>query len=166
MTAVTAADVMTTPVTSVTEATAVDDLIKLIESRNYSGVPVLDPDGRVTGLVSQNDILRALAYFLGCQDLPDDFLEGKRRASAQLLKTAPGSTVAVAVFLKRPVRELMTPVVLTCKPGDPLTVVCQTMTEQRVHRVVVVDDDGKLAGIISALDVVGRYAQDLGRTGL
>ena len=53
-----AAAIMTAPVVTVSEDTPVRDIVKLLLSRGISGVPVVNADGRVTGLVSEGDLLR------------------------------------------------------------------------------------------------------------
>lgn len=56
----TAADVMATPVVTVSEAAEVADIAELLTSRRIKRVPVLR-DGRVVGIVSRSDLLRTLA---------------------------------------------------------------------------------------------------------
>ena len=57
------------------------------------------------------------------------------------------------VFL-RPVSELMTKNVITGVPQDDLKSVANTMTERRIRHLPVVDQQGKLIGIVSIGDVV------------
>ena len=61
----TARDVMTTEVTTVREDTSIEQLIHLLRVSHFSGIPVVDKEGRAVGLVSETDILRALAYTVG-----------------------------------------------------------------------------------------------------
>ncbi len=51
-------DIMTAPAVTVTEMTSVSEIANLFEERNINRVPVLDQDGRLTGIVSRADILR------------------------------------------------------------------------------------------------------------
>ena len=53
-----AKDIMTAPAVTVTETTSVAEIACLFEERNINRVPVLDQDGRLTGIVSRADILR------------------------------------------------------------------------------------------------------------
>ena len=53
----------------------------------------------------------------------------------------------------------MTRVVRAVRPGDPVMFAVRLMADENVHRVVVVDDDGKLAGIVSAMDVLRALAR-------
>ncbi len=53
----TAADVMTTEVVSITPDTPVRDIAELLYTRRISGVPVVEADGRVIGIVSEGDLI-------------------------------------------------------------------------------------------------------------
>jgi CBS-domain-containing membrane protein len=57
------------------------------------------------------------------------------------------------------VREAMTRVVHAVRPGDPTMMAVRLMVNQSVHRAVVVDDQGKLAGIVSPMDVMRALAR-------
>src|SRR6185312_13965225 len=52
------------------------------------------------------------------------------------------------------VRDAMTKAVRAVRPGDPAMMAVHLMVDESVHRVVVVDERGKLAGIVSSLDIL------------
>jgi CBS domain-containing protein len=162
---ITARDVMTKDVTTVTEDLPIEGMIQQIRETRYSGLPVVDANGKAIGLISQNDVLRGLAYLLGSSDLPEDFQLGKRKAGVQLVEAAGKAdrAVAVAQFLARPVKDVMTPSLESCSPDTPAAEVCNIMVEKRIHRVVVLDGDGKVAGLVSATDLVRRFGEELRR---
>ena len=54
----------------------------------------------------------------------------------------------------RSVGEVMTHFVLTVRPEDPVTLAISRMLDAGIHRVVVVGEGGKLAGILSSTDVL------------
>jgi CBS domain-containing protein len=56
-----AADVMTTEVITVDPDTSVQALAALLSERGISGVPVVDADNRVVGIVSKGDLLPGLS---------------------------------------------------------------------------------------------------------
>jgi len=58
------------------------------------------------------------------------------------------------------VLSVMTPEVIRCKASDDLRVAEQLMVRERKSRVVVVDDDERLAGVISLSDVAAHAAAD------
>ena len=52
---------------------------------------------------------------------------------------------------------VMTSEVLTCRPAESVQSLMNTMTEQRIRHLPVVDDSGKLAGLVSIGDVVKSH---------
>jgi CBS domain-containing protein len=60
-------------------------------------------------------------------------------------------------FLDSPVSAVMTSEVLTCRPAESVQSLMNTMTEQRIRHLPVVDDSGKLAGLVSIGDVVKSH---------
>ncbi len=163
-------DVMTRKVKSVRENTKIKDIIRLIRGRKFSGFPVVNAHGRAVGLISQNDVLRSLAHVLGpdAGELADG--EPKRGETMVRLRAALKRTDALAParmhqLLDRPVREIMTTAVFGCLPDTPLKSVCGTMVANRIHRVIVLDRNEKVVGLISALDLVRCFADQLGAGG-
>lgn len=63
-------------------------------------------------------------------------------------------------LLTRPVSEIMTDVVVTCRPDDPVDDLAALMTNNRVRHVPVLDE-GRLAGIVSIGDVVKIRMEEL-----
>ena len=60
-------------------------------------------------------------------------------------------------FLEGPVSEIMTSDVQTCKADESVQLLMETMTEQRIRHLPVVDERGNLAGIVSIGDVVKSH---------
>jgi CBS domain-containing protein len=65
-----------------------------------------------------------------------------------------------AELLDLPVSEIMTTMVVTCKPSDAINDLTTLMTENRVRHVPVIDN-GQLAGIVSIGDVVKTRMEEL-----
>lgn len=61
---------------------------------------------------------------------------------------------------RTPVREAMTPHVVCCAESDPLVHAAALMKGKRIRRVVVLDEDGRLAGIVSLADLARRGARE------
>jgi CBS-domain-containing membrane protein len=57
------------------------------------------------------------------------------------------------------VGDLMNPDVISLYADDPAMAAVQEMARRRIHRIVVLDDDSKLAGIVTPMDVVRALAQ-------
>lgn len=156
-----AESVMSRNVVTVREDLPIAGLIREIRARTFNGFPVVDGEERAVGLVSQGDVLRALAFAVGAEPPPQDG-SLRRKASAQLLEmTAAAAGGAVSELLARPVRDVMTREVASCRPETKLADVCRAMVARRIHRVVVLDRDRRVRGLICATDLVKRLGQQL-----
>lgn len=164
-----ARDVMTTEVTTICQDVPVEELIHLFRVSHFSGIPVVDADGRAVGLVSETDVLRALAYTVGppgSGEFATNLQKGKRRISSVLLDAVidPGDVRAAHVLkglLARPVLELMTPVVHACRPEAPIVEVCEMMVWKEIRRVIVTDQAQRVVGMISSIDLIRRMGEAL-----
>jgi CBS domain-containing protein len=160
-----ARDVMTTPVVTVDEDLLVETLLGRLREARFSAFPVVDVRGRAVGIVSQNDVLRALAYGVGPGYVPLEFQKEKRRAATRLLHRnptgGPDRTEAVTQLLGRHVRDIMTPALESCREDTPVEHICEVLTLRRIHRLVVVDGEGRVIGIISSLDLVRRLGAEI-----
>lgn len=111
-------------VATVSPATSISDLLRVLSEYNIGATVVTDGDGadNVVGIVSERDIVRRL-----------------HESGAALLGAAVG--------------EIMTRDVVTCSPGDSVDSLAATMTERRIRHMPVVSA-GQLVGIVSIGDVV------------
>jgi len=91
----TAKEIMQTPVIAATPRASLRDLAARLVTNEFSGMPVADPDGRVVGVITEADILRAL-------------LEGKHleNLSAAQVMTGPALTVDVKASLEEIMKVL------------------------------------------------------------
>jgi len=106
---------------------------QVMSSRNVSGLPVVDRLGRLVGVISQTDLVRA-------------------HASGRSVASWPGLTV----------RHLMTSPALTIRLDETLLTAARMLEQHHVHRLVVVAPDGKHPiGVISTTDMVRALAEML-----
>jgi CBS domain-containing protein len=143
----TAADVMTTDVISVTPETPVQDIARLLHTRRISGVPVVNPDNSVVGIVSEGDLI-------GHADLV-----GEQRRSWWLSLFNDAATLArhYAKNHGRFARDVMTQPVITVAPTATLAEIAKTLEDHRIKRVPVIRD-GKLAGLVTRGNLVQTLA--------
>lgn len=162
-----ARDVMSKDPTAVRPDTPVEELIHLFRVSHYSGLPVVDEAGHAVGLISETDVLRALAYAIappGSGEFKVAFAKGRLGVTQRLLDAAAGreGVEALAVMrelLTRTVGELMSPVVHTCHEGDSLAAVCEMLVWKEIHRVVVVDEQQRVVGLVTSLDAVRAFGE-------
>lgn len=157
-----ARQLMTADVVTTSSVRPIREFVEIVHRKRFSGLPVVDDQGAARGLVSHNDVLRALALW---QDsAPAQEVEPNKRRAAHALvhaASAGASTPDLSRFLERPVSDIMTAGVISCGPDAPLAEVCGLMATNRVRRVVVVDAGGAVAGIVTATDVVRHLSESL-----
>ena len=104
---------------------------------DVSGLPVVDDDGRLVGMLSERELLRHLlssvAHLGGVAHRPESVAEQSRRA----------------------VRDVMTRQVLAVSPDQPLAEVASLMVNKDVDRVPVVRE-GRLVGFLTRGDIVRK----------
>ena len=141
-----ARDIMTVNVISVSEDTPVHDVVSLLLRHRISAVPVVDSDSKVTGIVSEGDLLRP---------------EGDARTGIArpwwLEAVFAGKTVEFAKSRARKVGAIMTRDVYTVTPDTQATEIAGLLERHRIKRVPVVDD-GKLVGIVSRANLLHGLA--------
>ena len=145
--ATTVQDVMTARVVSVPESAGYKDIVTLLRRHRVSAVPVVDSAGRVTGVVSEGDLLAKQT----APALPT----GAVRMAWRLRERSKAAAVTAA--------ELMTSPAVTVTPGADVAKAARLMRDRQVKRLPVVDADGHLAGIVSRMDVLSVYERPDGQ---
>lgn len=145
----TVSDIMTPAADVVTigpDAT-LHDLVVLMQEKGTSGMPVVDDEGCVIGIVTEGDLvvedadLDLPGYFRFVMDLNP--LKSHKKFEEQLRKTV-GATVA----------DIMTTEIGMVSPDDPASAAAEIMVDKRVNRVPVVDDDDHLVGVVCRMDII------------
>ena len=110
---------------------SLSDAAALMDREHVHGLPVVDADGALLGVLSQTDLNRA-------------------RSTEYLWANWPGLAV----------RHLMTSPAITVHRSTPLVVAARRMEERQIHRLVVVEDGDPLSpiGILSMSDLVHALA--------
>ena len=146
-----AMDVMTTNVITVEPDTSVQELATLLSDRGISGVPVVDRDNRLVGVVSEGDLLHRAET--GTER------RTQRRRSRWLDNFASDQAAArdYVIAHGRTVREIMTRDVISVSDTTELADIATLLETRRIRRVPVVRD-GQLVGIISRANLVRALA--------
>lgn len=121
---------MSTTLVTVNVDTALTAVLRTLETRDVSSVPVVDAGGAAIGIVSLTDLLRA----------------------AKLHMERPGAALSIALPSAR-AQDVMVTDLVQVNDDAPLHDVAERMIERRVHRVLVTHA-GKLAGICSTRDLM------------
>jgi len=140
-------DIMTTPVVRVHPDTKVRDCVRIMVEQKVDGLPIVDDQNRVVGILTFADLLRkgrrqhprALDFFLYLT-VVDDQDEAVRERLAHLVE--------------QPASQVCTHNVIACGPDDDPFEVAGLMVDYRIKRVPVLSEHGTLIGIISRGDVI------------
>ncbi|RQX02265.1 CBS domain-containing protein [Micromonospora inaquosa] len=133
-------DVMSTDVATVRDDTPYREIIDVLTQRHVSAVPVVDKFQHVLGVVSEADLLHKVEL-IG-QPHERRVFEGSRRRKERVKADA-----AVAA-------DLMTAPAVTTLPHTPLVAAAKTMNSEQVKRLPVIDDLGRLVGIVTRSDLL------------
>jgi CBS domain-containing protein len=132
--------IMTSPVVAVQNDASAENVQWLLVDRGIGAVPVLDRSGRPVGILAKTDLLRD-------RDEPMVSVRLDEREAPP----EPGSSVREAGGLRA--ADLMTPIVYGVLESTSIAATAALMAKQRVHHIVVVGEEGKVVGIVSALDI-------------
>lgn len=148
--------IATLEVATLTVDMPIEEAARLIANNGVSGMPVVDAGNALVGVVSLTDfvVLFAGQAATDARD-PDESVFYDSVALGRLAL----SLVPSAEGAGRRVRDIMSARLLTAHPDDSVRQVARAMAAHRVHRVLLVDDDGALVGIVSALDVVSLLGE-------
>jgi CBS domain-containing protein len=138
-------ELMTKVVITVSPETTLKDAAAILAERRVSGVPVVDTEGAVVGVFSEGDVLYRESG--GAQDGfrfaawpgPPDHLEAKL-----------DSTI---------VGESMSSPAVTIGVRSAVTDAAKTMIGEGVNRLPVIDDEGRLVGIVTRADLVRAFVR-------
>jgi CBS domain-containing membrane protein len=133
-------EIMMTTVVSVKRTADLHEAARILSENRISGMPVVDDNNRVIGVISEADVLT---------------LAGMKREHTfkDILRSILGEP-APARSGGNKVGDVMSFPPITSKVDDEVVEVAKILEERRIKRLPVVDNDGKLLGIISRADIV------------
>lgn len=143
-------DLMTREVEAVSTDTTISQFCRLTAAGGFAGAPVLDADGRLVGVVSRTDVVRAFALS-GSDDSSTDYGDIIELLSSRFVEFDERHHPRRFTY----VEEIMVRDVVTTTPDATVVEAARAMCENRIHRLPVLED-GRLVGIISSLDLM-RY---------
>ncbi|MDX5409516.1 MAG: CBS domain-containing protein [Thauera sp.] len=137
------ANLMTRAVVTVSPDTSLAEAAHLLVENRISGLPVVDADQRLLGVITEADFLTAMG-------IPS------HHPTHNLWQTLE------AMFSHQPeireptgkVADLMVTNVITVRPYQTLHDVVEIMKHNRIKRVIVCDDDGRVQGMVTRSDMV------------
>lgn len=127
-------DIMITSVLTAGPDEAIKDVILKIRKKNVSGLPVVDKNMKVLATFSESDVAKAL---------PDILNE------AQYIPL-----VDVRELTAEPIKRVMHMPAVTIGPEVTVEEAATIILEKYRHRLPVVDDTGKLIGLVTLGDIL------------
>ncbi len=138
-----ASEIMTREVKTIGPDASIDEAIGTLLSARVSGMPVVDAEGRLVGVVSEGDFLHRA-----------EIGAAKRKPRWIEFLLGPGDIAESYVLSHgRKVCEVMTRDVATVEESAPLTEIVEIMEKRRVKRLPVVSGE-HLVGIITRADLL------------
>jgi len=145
----TAKDIMNPQVITVTDTMDLREVAKILVEEGITGAPVVDEVGTLVGVISQSDLVE---YDLSVEheltvETPfyrrpfDDALQPERGFRIEDL---PADTA----------KDVMTPFLVSVGEETPIREVASRMAKFAIHRLIVVDADQQIRGIVTSLDVL------------
>jgi CBS domain-containing protein len=142
-------DMMTTTVVTATPETPLKEVARRMVERAVSGIPVVEADGRVIGVVSEADFLVKERGAEAIHRRPLAWLFGESRATRHAIEKVE-AVVA---------RDAMTSPAITIAADRSVRDAADLMIERRVNRLPVVDEAGGLVGIVTRADIVRAFVR-------
>ncbi|MEU0137164.1 CBS domain-containing protein [Streptomyces sp. NPDC006296] len=130
---------MSRRVVSVHRGTPFKDVVRTLAENRVPAVPVVDDGGRVLGVVSEADLLRKTTDRADPAELPSvPGPEAWERARAEGVRA----------------EELMSAPAVCARPGWTFVEAARLMEVQDVQRLVVVDEEDRVVGVVSRGDLL------------
>lgn len=140
-------DVMHKDVISVLKFESIINVAHILSEKNISGLPVVDKENKVIGMITQADILSMVG--IRREHTLKDLL--KHILGEPLSERKSGDIVG----------DIMASPVVTIKPTATIAEAAQMLDEKKIRRLAVVDDKKRLIGIITRADILGAVIRNL-----
>jgi CBS domain-containing membrane protein len=140
------ADVMSRRVVTVSQSQTLDEASRLLTENQISGLPVVDEFGRCVGVLSASDFVRHRQPRATASGLD---------AQAHLVRQAsPEGPLSIDSESSEVVSRCMSRGVQPIEGDAPLLSAARMMCAEHIHRLPVVDAQGRPTGVITSLDIV------------
>ncbi|MEV5909037.1 CBS domain-containing protein [Streptomyces chartreusis] len=137
--------VMTTEVVRAEYGTPFKEVARLLGDHRISGLPVVDEDEKVIGVISETDLMVRQA------ETPDPYEPKKRFRFDRLTRSGRERAVKVRA---RTAGQLMTEPAITVHADDTIVEAARTMAKHHVERLPVLDEEHRLVGIVTRRDLL------------
>lgn len=135
-------------VTEISVDAQMQEAARILADAEVTGAPVVDAAGHCVGVLSATDFAKRELQRAEGEEV------GEFRFEHMLVKKTSFEPLQIVTIASDCVGEHMTTAVQTIYPGATLLQAARVMIGEHIHRLVVVDEDGRTEGILSSLDVI------------
>jgi CBS domain-containing protein len=151
-----AADCMQRDVVTIGGNDTLRDALDLMTENHVTGLPVMDGKDHCIGLISATDILNYEHEH--AENIGDATTAQHYNPDIQQWETVSLTAFGLEDFGEVRVQDVMARDLISVNRNTPLQQVAKTMLASNVHRVLVLDDELRLYGLVSSLDFVRAVA--------
>jgi CBS domain-containing protein len=148
-------DVMSKNVITISPEESINDAIEKMAKNNISGLIVVD-NNKVVGVISESDVLKVLG-----SEFPE--IKASANLTFSILLLLEGGVKMIREMKKigkLKVKDVMSKKVFFVKPEDTILEAARIMSKKDVRRLPVIDEDGKLVGVISRTDILRALVKE------
>lgn len=156
--AILAKEVMITPVISIRADTPLKKAAEILDENSFSGVPVVDEDDQLIGIISETDILRYTQQIIG-QPLRDPHRVFTKSQEVLYVDITHRGIEVIELVASTTVETLMTLDVIFVTEETPLYEIVRLIQKHNINRIPVVDENNRLCGIITRADIINTLVK-------
>lgn len=147
-------EIMTKKVTVISPDMKAPEALDLLQRMQISGLPVVGADGKLAGMFTEKEILaRILPSYIN--NVGSFIYEENPKSTRK--KFAELNTMKVGAIMRKEV--------VTTKEDTTLCEVARIMLTQKARRLPVIDNSGRIVGIVSRGDIVKAFIQESAASG-
>jgi len=150
----TAKDIMTTKVITISKDTTIGELSRILLKNKISGLPVVDDEGKLIGMVTDADIITEdmepmFPIYFDPLIISYAFIENFEKYQKDAKE-----------YLETKVEEIMAKRVKSVKKETPVSEIARIMVKDKINRIPVIDEKNKVIGIVARADILKSMVGD------
>jgi len=148
-------DLMSENVITISPEESIMDAIEKMAKNNVSGLIVVENE-KVVGIISESDVIKFLSS--GFPEIKTPI--NVTLSILQVLESGIKIMNEMKKIGKLKVKDLMNKRVFSVKPEDTVLEAARIMSKKDVRRLPVIDENGKLVGVISRTDILKALVKE------
>ena len=153
-----AKEIMTSAVITIHENATIREAVERMLSNGISGLPVVDEQGRLVGVLSESDLILHGSEPQVPHKLLNAIVKLLTHEEVELKSAHDALAVELAQVSQSTAGEFMTAPAYSVTPETPIETVAELITTHDINRVPVIDNQTRVIGIISRHDLLrGMY---------